>query len=157
MTANIPVPSGPRAPINLRWLWWVGPPALITFLYRTLLPPKLRRLWCPPGNSTSHEALANILAGHGWFAFFLFALPRKSTGAFRFEWPLSTFLSRTPWFHYEGILPGLDTHGWKKVPYPPLPGARMDQPEFPFSWFPIDRPGTSAPWPLIPAHMLERP
>jgi len=76
MTRNLPVPDGPRAPLSLRWLWWVGPPALITWLYRTLLPPRLRRLWgMKSHHSTSHLALGLILAGFGWRAFWRFAVP----------------------------------------------------------------------------------
>jgi hypothetical protein len=74
MRRNIPVPAGPRAAASHRWLWWIGPPALITLAYR-LIPPSLRRLWNPRGGATSHLALAAILAGGGWSAFWLLGRP----------------------------------------------------------------------------------
>jgi hypothetical protein len=71
--SNIPVPSGPRAPIGHRWVWWIGPPAAITIAYR-LLPATIRRIWSR-GQSTSHEALSEILSGHGWSAFIRYVVP----------------------------------------------------------------------------------
>lgn len=72
--SNLPVPSGPRAPKNFRWLWWVAPPAAITIAYRTI-PPRVRGLWNPDKSASSHTGLANILAGGGWSAFISAAIP----------------------------------------------------------------------------------
>jgi hypothetical protein len=74
MKKNLPVPSAPRAPLGHRWLWWIGPPALITAAYR-LIPPRIRGLWNPKKRPTSHIGMASILAGGGWLAFFYFILP----------------------------------------------------------------------------------
>jgi hypothetical protein len=71
---NLPVPAHTRAPAGHRWLWWIGPPAVITAAYR-LIPARTRRRWNPAGNATSHTALAAILAGGGWRAFWTHALP----------------------------------------------------------------------------------
>jgi hypothetical protein len=74
-TRNIPVPAYVKAPASHRWLWQLGPPALITAAYR-LVPPRVRRrLWNPSGGATSHTAMAAILAGGGWKAFMFYALP----------------------------------------------------------------------------------
>lgn len=75
MSKNLPVPEHKRAPVNARWFWYIAPPAALTLLYRTI-PPHVRRKWNPRGRSTSHTGLAAILAGGGWMAFLLFALPR---------------------------------------------------------------------------------
>jgi hypothetical protein len=69
---NIPVPSGPRAKRNLRWVWWIAVPAAITIVYRKV-PPETRSKWNPRRTANSHLALAAILAGGGWRAFFHFA------------------------------------------------------------------------------------
>ena len=73
-TKNIPVPPGPVAPLNLRFLWYIAPPAVITVSYR-LIPPRLRR-W--GAGSTSHIALRAIMAGGGWSAFLDYGVPRGS-------------------------------------------------------------------------------
>lgn len=75
MTKNLPVPEGEHAPKNFKWLWWVAPPAAITMAYRAI-PPDVRSKWNRKGRSTSHTGMAAILAGGGWMAFMLFALPR---------------------------------------------------------------------------------
>lgn len=66
MSKNLPVPDGPRAPMNMKWLWWIGPPAAIVRAYR-LIPTRIRAGWNP--RSTSHLAMAEILNGGGWTAF----------------------------------------------------------------------------------------
>jgi hypothetical protein len=111
MTRNIPVPAGPRAPLSLRWLWWTGPPALITWLYRSLIPARIRGVWgiipvCYGMSlgwksdygrsgvrvSNSHLALAAILAGGGWAAFLAFGIPCRRTEANNsWGWPESTY------------------------------------------------------------------
>lgn len=72
MRANIPVPPHERAPAGHRWLWYIGPPAMITMAWR-LIPARLRSTG---RGSNSHAALAAILAGGGWAAFFRYAIPR---------------------------------------------------------------------------------
>jgi len=76
MNTNLPVPAGPRAPISHKWVWWIGPPLLLTLLYRQI-PPRIRRLWSG-GSSSSHFALAAILAGGGWAALVKYAIPYGS-------------------------------------------------------------------------------
>lgn len=71
MQRNLPVPPFVRAPLNLRWWWYIGPPAAITLAYRRI-PAGLR--WRGRG-SNSHLALAAILAGGGWAAFERHAFP----------------------------------------------------------------------------------
>lgn len=72
---NLPVPAGLSAPVNARWLWWIGPPAAITAAYR-LIPPRIRGRWAL-GASTSHLAMRQILSGGGWAAFVFCAFPRR--------------------------------------------------------------------------------
>jgi hypothetical protein len=80
MTRNLPVPAGPRAPVSWHWAWYIGPPAAITWLYRTLLPPDVRSWWSLRSPPTSHLALALILAGYGWGAFWRFVIPSLESG-----------------------------------------------------------------------------
>jgi hypothetical protein len=80
---NLPVPAAPRAPFSLRWLWWNLPPAVITWLYRTVLPPVVRGCWNPARTPNSHLALAAILGEgplNGWAAFERLAFPRVKDG-----------------------------------------------------------------------------
>lgn len=74
-TKNTPVPPGPVAPLDLRYFWYVAPPALITAAYRAI-PPRVRGAW--GHGSTSHTALRAILAGGGWAAFAFYSRPRGS-------------------------------------------------------------------------------
>lgn len=76
---NLPVPAGPVAPLSHRWLWYIGPPAVITLLYR-LIPARIRGWWNPAGTANSHLALAAIMSGGGWAAFERFAFPRMKDG-----------------------------------------------------------------------------
>lgn len=73
---NLPVPAGPAAPRNWRWLWYIAPPAAATRTYRAI-PPRVRSRWAL-GTSTSHLALRAILAGGGWRAFVFYALPSRA-------------------------------------------------------------------------------
>lgn len=82
---NLPVPPGPVAPLNLRFAWYIAPPALITAAYR-LIPPRVRGRWVRPGGSTSHIAMRLILAGGGWAAFRLCAQPRPGVGGKLPDW-----------------------------------------------------------------------
>ena len=66
MFGNLPVPDGSRAPVNILWLWYIGPPAAIVAAYR-LIPTSIRAQWNP--HSTSHLAMASILNGGGWRSF----------------------------------------------------------------------------------------
>ena len=68
MEKNLPVPTFEPAPINLRWVWNIAPPAFITWLYRRI-PAPIRAHWNPAYTPNSHLALAAILAGGGWTAF----------------------------------------------------------------------------------------
>lgn len=79
MRTNIPVPDGPVAPRNVRWAWWIAPPAAITLAYRAI-PARGRGLWNPHNVATSHLALASIRAGGGWASFFKFARPSLKDG-----------------------------------------------------------------------------
>lgn len=79
MTKNLPVPPGPRAPFSLRWLWWIGPPAGITWLYRAIAP-SIRSWWNPARTPNSHLAMAAIVSGGGWAAFERYAFPRMKDG-----------------------------------------------------------------------------
>lgn len=91
---NLPVPAGPSAPVNARWLWWIGPPAVITAAYR-IIPPRLRSRW-NLGVSTSHLAMRQILSGGGWAAFMFSAFPRRSAdGALMHPNPLEFGSFRT--------------------------------------------------------------
>lgn len=150
-SANLPLPAAYRAPVNFRWFWWVGPPAAITWLYRCI-PPRIRSWWCKPGNSTSHFILASILAGWGWRAFLVGIIPVRIEGE-KFGWGR-----------------GIRTENKELPDWFPTTGTDDTHPEFPYSWFPVHRngiglfreappfgPESSAPWPLIPAKMLERP
>lgn len=74
---NIPVPPYTAAPPSHRWLWSIGPAALLTFLYR-LLPA--RWLWNPRRTASSHLAMAAILSGGGWSSFAYFARPHLKDG-----------------------------------------------------------------------------
>lgn len=75
-SSNLPIPAGPRAPITPAWFFTTAPPAAIVWLYRTLIAPEKRRGW-NNGVSTSHEAMAAILApGGGWRAFRQYATPQ---------------------------------------------------------------------------------
>lgn len=76
---NLPVPAGPRAPLSFRWVWWIGLPALLTWLYRCI-PAGIRSWWNPKRTANSHLALAAILAGGGWAAFERFAVPQVKDG-----------------------------------------------------------------------------
>ena len=60
---NLPVPDGPRAPVNARWLVKHGPYAAVIAVYR-LIPPQWRKGW-NAGVSTSHDAMAAVLAPDG--------------------------------------------------------------------------------------------
>lgn len=79
MTGNIPVPAGPVAPFTAWWMWWIAPPALLTWMYR-LVPARVRGWWNPAGTSNSHLAMAAIVAGGGWAAFWRFAVPQVKDG-----------------------------------------------------------------------------
>src|SRR5262245_14497412 len=91
---NLPVPAAPRAPLSFTWLWWIGPPAVITLAYRTIA----RRLWNRSGGSTSHVGLAAILAGGGWRAFAWYAMPRHGT--------------ETNWVPLKKPIPGTSMPAW---------------------------------------------
>lgn len=177
---NLPVPPAPRAPVNVRWLWWIGPPALITVLYRCI-PPSVRRIWAKPTNSTSHYALAQILAGGGWRVFILSALPlgRMMPGghpSFPGSWlpfgnsdrvQMSTWIDPRPPY-----IPGNRTDfkapAWYEAAargdYPT--GSWLDAVSLDMAWHNVDprggelngpwqlpsiSAGSNAPWPLIPA------
>lgn len=78
MHGNLPVPEGPRAPVNLRWFLHTAPPAGIIAAYR-LIPAGKRSGW-NNGVSTSHEAMAAVLApGGGWAALARYATPQLAT------------------------------------------------------------------------------
>lgn len=76
---NLPVPAVALAPLSHRWLWWIGPPMLVTWLYR-LIPARIRSLWNPAGTPNSHLALAAIMSGGGWASFERFAFPSVKDG-----------------------------------------------------------------------------
>jgi hypothetical protein len=79
MNGNLPVPSGPRAPVNLAWLVHTAPYAAVIWAYRNVIPPR-RRAGFNAGVSTSHEAMAAVLApGGGRRAFAYYATPRLAT------------------------------------------------------------------------------
>lgn len=96
-TKNTPVPPGPVAPLNLRYFWYVAPPAFITLAYRAI-PPRVRGKW--GRTSTSHIALRTILAGGGWSAFLIFSRPRGSL-AMPSWFPESSSL-KAPWDWSDG-------------------------------------------------------
>jgi hypothetical protein len=75
---NIPVPAGPRAPVTPGWFFRTAPFAAVIAAYR-LVPASRRAGWNRNngGLSTSHEAMAAVLApGGGWKAFRHYATPR---------------------------------------------------------------------------------
>jgi formylglycine-generating enzyme required for sulfatase activity len=74
---NTPVPPGPRAPVNAKWLLAVAPPAAVIAAYR-MIPAKRRAHW-NNGVSTSHDAMAAVLAGGGWKALARYATPQLRT------------------------------------------------------------------------------
>jgi hypothetical protein len=72
---NLPVPQGPRARLSPLWIFKHGTPAAIIIAYR-LIPAGKRAGW-NNGVSTSHKALAAVLApGGGWRAFRHYTTPR---------------------------------------------------------------------------------
>lgn len=79
MTKNLPVPPGSRAPLGHRWLWSIGPAAVLTLLYRAV-PPRIRSRWNPARTPNSHIAMRAIVAGGGWRSFFRFAVPQLKEG-----------------------------------------------------------------------------
>jgi len=98
-SGNLPIPAGPRAPITVGWFFHTAPPAAIIGLYRTLFSPARRAKW-NKGNgfrSTSHEALAAVLAPQGgWKAFRYYATPRfagRRSYGFAMAWTLFLFSS----------------------------------------------------------------
>lgn len=99
---NLPVPAGPRAPVNLAWFVHTGPPAAIIWAYRTLFPPRFRQDW-NNGVSTSHEGLAAVLApGGGWKAFARYTTPRLATRkqhGFVLSWVLLLASAAVPGLH----------------------------------------------------------
>jgi hypothetical protein len=76
---NLPVPAFEPAPLNIRWMWYIGPPALLTWTYRRI-SPRARGWWNPAKTPNSHKALAAILSGGGWAAFERFAFPQMKDG-----------------------------------------------------------------------------
>lgn len=121
---NLPLPSAYRAPVNFRWLWWIGPPAVITWLYRCI-PPAVRSHWCKPGNSTSHIVLAEILTGLGWRAFLLGAIPvwRNEVGG----WSHGDENRELPdWFPTTGMFKG---DGYPANPPPSLDWRAGNKPK----------------------------
>jgi hypothetical protein len=67
----------------------------------------MRRVWNPKGNASSHKGLAAILAGGGWTAFFLYALPFKSIGGGR--------LSADSWEKSISVYGPFDAPNWLRA------------------------------------------
>ena|SRR5215472_2703151 len=89
--SNLPIPQGPRAPINPKWFLTRGIPAGIIWTYRNIFPARFRAGW-NNGVSTSHEAMAAVLAPDGgWKTFAHYTTPRLATKrqyGFMFAWML---------------------------------------------------------------------
>ena len=76
---NLPVPAGPRTPVTPAWLVSTAPYAAVIWAYRTLIPARRRANW-NHGVSTSHQAMAAVLApGGGRRAFTHYTTPQLAT------------------------------------------------------------------------------